>query len=157
MDKRLFSAGHLAIPLLANENHAITTAQPNFLIVERMGGRTKAELPVLGDTICASSSYKIVYREILEASPELQRPEEMREVVWEAASQNVPVTMYASLSDHTLLQADVVNVNFMLSLFQFRGILTGFQLIIDEVALADIIQSISAQNAPAPVPTPTPI
>jgi len=141
MDKRLFSAGHLAIPLQANENHSLNP-QPNFLIIERMAGRTKAELPVLGDTICANSSYKIVYREILEASVELGRPNEMREIIYEASNQPVPVTMYASLSDHELLQASVANVNFMLGLFQFRGALNGFVLSVDTVALTDIITTV---------------
>lgn len=149
MDKRLYSAGHLAIPLQANQNHSLNP-QPNFLIIERMAGRTKAELPVLGDTICAYSSYKIVYREILQASAELQRPEEMREIVYEAANQPVPVTMYEALSDYELLQTNVANVNFMLGLFQFRGVLAGFSLSVDTVALADIIESVA-------IPTPPPI
>lgn len=142
MDKRLFSAGHLAIKLQANQNHELSP-QPNFLIIERMAGRTKAELPVLGDTICANSSYKIVYREILQASAELQRPEEMREIIYEAANQPVPVTMYAALSDYEGLQNGLVNVNFMLGLFQFRGVLSGFTLSVDAVALTDIIETIA--------------
>jgi len=141
MDKRLFSAGHLAIPLQSNENSTLSP-QPNFLVIDRMEGRTKAELPVLGDTVCAFSRYKIVYREILPASVELSRAEEMREVIYEQANQPVPASIYEALSDHSALLAGVANVNFMLGLFSFRGALEGLQLVIDEVALQDIINSL---------------
>ncbi len=140
MDNRLFSASHLAIPLLNTGTQPVTPA-PNFLVINRLGSRIKATLPVLGETVCAMSNYKIVTREILAANPSLARVEEMREIVWEQANQPVPASIYEALSDHSALLAQAANVNFMLGLFSFRGSLEGLQLVIDEVALADILNS----------------
>jgi len=140
MDVRLYQAGYLAIPLKANVLHSLSP-QPNFLVIENIFGRANAEIPTMGLTVVANSLYKIVYREILAANEELGRGEEMREIVYETANQYVPMLIVPALSDYEYLTASVENVNTMLSLFQFRGSLAGFQLIVDETALAAIIES----------------
>jgi hypothetical protein len=140
MDKRLYQSGHIVIPLSTNIGHTLSP-QPNFLIVEDIRGKNKVELPVLGDTICKIAQYKIVYREILPASVELNRMEEVREILYEQAYQAVPTSIVEPLTDYTFLINKLADVNFMLGLFQFRGVLQGFQLIIDTVKLQDIIDT----------------
>lgn len=152
MDKRLYYASNLAIPLKTNDGHILGVAQPNFLVINDIRGKNKVELPVIGDTIYKIAHYKIVHREILPASEELHRSEEIREVVFEEAYQPVPTSIVEALTDYSFLQPSIGNVNFMLNLFQFRGLLAGFKLIIDEVALQDIIDTEAL-----PVPEPTPI
>ena len=67
MDSRLYSAGYLALPLKANEGHPLNP-QPNFMVIENIFGKLTAILPVLGETLCKQSAYKLVFREILSAS-----------------------------------------------------------------------------------------
>ena len=150
MDKRLYQSGHIAIPLSANIGHTLSP-QPNFFIVEDIRGKNKVELPVLGDTICKIAQYKIVYREILPASVELNRMEEVREILYEQAYQAVPTSIVEPLTDYSFLVNKLVDVNFMLGLFQFRGVLQGFQLIIDTDKLQDIIDT---ENTPVVTPAP---
>lgn len=142
MDKRLFQAGYLAIPLKANEN-SILNPQPNFLVIENIYGTTKAELPTLGSVVVANSVYKLVFREILAENESLGRGEVMREVQYEYENQFVPIVIVPALSDYEYLSQSITQVNQMLSLFQFRGILTGFQLIIDEDKINEIIVTIT--------------
>ena len=52
------------------------------------------------------------------------------------------------LSDYEYLKASLKQVSEMLSLFQFQGVLSGFQLIIDETVLDEIIADLT------PVVTP---
>lgn len=151
MDKRLYYASNLAIPLKVNEGHPLGSIQPNFLVINDIRGKNKVELAVIGDTICKMAHYKIVHREILEASEELHRSEEVREVIFEEAYQAVPTSIVEALTDYSFLQPSIENVNFMLNLFQFRGKLAGFKLIIDEVVLQDIIDT---ENEPIEPPTP---
>lgn len=140
MDSRLYVAGYLAIPLKVNTGHTLNP-QPNFLVIENIFGNTRAEIPTLGDVVVANSFYKIVHREILLANEELGRAEEMREIIYESANQYVPILIAPALSDYEYLMQAIPQVNEMLSLFQFRGILAGFQLIIDEDAMSEIIVS----------------
>jgi hypothetical protein len=138
MDSRLYSAGYLAIPLKANENSTLNP-QPNFIVIENISGRTKAEIPTLGDVVVANSQYKLVYREILEASEQLGRAETMREIIYENENQYVPIMIVPALSDYGYLSQALPQVNGMLSIFQFRGVLSGFVLEIDENKIAEII------------------
>jgi len=147
MDSRLYQAGYLAIPLKANEGHSLNP-QPTFMVIENIFGRTKAELPMLGDVVVANSSYKLVYREILKANEQLGRGETTREIIYENENQYVPIVIVPALSDYEYLKASLKQVSEMLSLFQFRGVLSGFQLIIDETVLDEIIADLT------PVVTP---
>lgn len=138
MDKRLYSAPYLAIPLTQNTNSTLSP-QPNFLVIENIFGRMEAEIPTMGTMVCANSMYKLVYREILPANEQLGRVEEMREIVYEAANQAVPMLIVPALSDYNYLLAGIANVNQMLQLFQFRGVLQGFQLSVDATVLNEIL------------------
>lgn len=142
MDSRLYQSSFLAIPLKANEGHSLFP-QPNFLVIENIFGRAKAEIPTMGEVVVQNSVYKIVYREILAANEELGGGEEMREIVYESANQAVPILIVPALSDYSYLTASVEQVNAMLSLFRFRGSLAGFQLIVDEDKVEEIIADLN--------------
>lgn len=141
MDSRLYSAGYLAIPLKANENSTLNP-QPNWLVIENVFGKLTAALPVLGETLCKQSAYKLVFREILSASEELGRSEQLNEIVYENTNQPIPIQIAGAFDTHENLLLYVTNVNQMLALFQFRGVLQGFQLIVDEVKLNEIINNL---------------
>lgn len=152
IDNRLIQSGYLAIPLKVNVNSTLNP-QPNWLVIENIFSKINAYLPSLGDTICAQSLYKIVYREILPYSPELNRLEEMREISYEYQNQPIPLSVVPAFSSYELLLQNKDQINFLLSLFQFRGILEGFQLIIDEDKINKILEP---EPSPTPTPTPTP-
>lgn len=140
MDIRLYQASYLAIPLLHNEGHALNP-QPNFLVIDKIQGRGKAVVPTMGEIVVSFADYKIVYREILQANEQLGRGEEVREIIYDFATQAVPMLIVPALSDYEYLSQSIAQVNGMLSLFQFRGVLAGFQLIIDESKMSEIIVS----------------
>lgn len=133
-------AGVLAIPIKANLNSTLNP-QPNFMVVDAMHTPQKGTLPMLGEVLCINTVYKLVYREVLPASIELNRPEEIREVVWEYANQLVPMSIAEALSSYEVLNTKVAEVNMLLGLFQFRGILAGFVLEIDTNVLTEILTS----------------
>lgn len=138
MDSRLYSAGYLAIPIKANLESSLNP-QPNWMVIDNIFGRLEATLPVLGNTVCSQSAYKLSFREILPANEELGRMEEMRELVYENTNQPVPVTIVPALASYQGLQAYTTEVNQLLALFQFRGVLAGFTLEIDTDVLEEIL------------------
>lgn len=141
MDSRFYSAGYLAIPLEANETTPLFKLhpQPNWLVIDNIFGKLETVLPVLGNTICRQTVYKIVYRETLEANEQLGRPKEIREIVYENTNQPIPITIVPAFDSHEALQQYVSQVNELLALFQFRGVLEGFTLKIDESVLTEIL------------------
>lgn len=154
---KLNYAGVLAIPLKANLNSPITAAQPNFMVVDGMHSPQKGTLPQLGQVMCINTVYKLVYREVLEENQELGRPEEVREVIWEYANQLVPMSVSEALSSYEVLSTKVQEVNYLLSLFQFRGVLSGFVLEIDTEKLDEYVaEEIASQPQPEPENDPEP-
>lgn len=149
IDSRLYQANYLALPLAANENHPLDP-QPNYLIIEDMYGRAIAEIPTIGKMTCQNAKYKIVFRQILPDSPELGRAEKLDEIIFEQDKQFVPVGLVPALSDYNYLAQGIAQVNMMLALFQFRGVMNGFQLIIDEPVLAQIILAVYPPPPPPP-------
>lgn len=139
MDNRLMSANYFAIPLEINEDSSLFP-QPNWLIIDNIFGKLTSELPTLGNVICAQSVYKLVYREILPANTDLGRVEEMREVIYENQNQPIPISVVPYFSSYEILKTHIDEVNMLLSLFQFRGVLTNFKLKVDE-NLVDLILS----------------
>lgn len=139
MDNRLMSANYFAIPLEINEGSSLFP-QPNWLIIDNIFGKLTLELPTLGNVICAQSVYKLVYREILPANIDLGRVEEMREVIYENQNQPIPISVVPYFSSYEILKTHIDEVNMLLSLFQFRGVLTNFKLKVDE-NLVDLILS----------------
>lgn len=144
MDKRLISARWAIIPLAPNPESALTP-QPNFMVIDSMHSNQVTELPVIGAVRCMLGEYKIVYREILAEA--LGRQEEMREIIFEQGNQYVPIQIVPALSDPAFLKAnleeeapDVMKVNDMLALFQFRGVLAGHTLSVDADVLDLILQ-----------------
>lgn len=140
MDNRLYQSGYLAIPIKANENNPLFP-QPNWMVIENIFGKLTATLPVLGETLCKQSVYKLVFREILLANEELGRAEQMNEIIYENTNQPIPAVISGAFDTHEILKTYINEVNQMLSLFQFRGKLQGFVLEVDETALAAIIES----------------
>lgn len=84
----------------------------------------------------------------LKANEQLGRGETTREIIYENENQYVPIVIVPALSDYEYLKASLKQVSEMLSLFQFQGVLSGFQLIIDETVLDEIIADLT------PVVTP---
>lgn len=142
MDSRLYSAGYLAIPLKANENSTLNP-QPNWLVIENVFGKLTATLPILGETLCKQSAYKLVFREILAANEELGRAEQLNEIVYENTNQPIPIQIAGAFDTYENLLLYITNVNQMLALFQFRGILQGFQLIVNEDKVNEIITDLT--------------
>lgn len=142
MDNRLYQAGYLAIPLKVNEGHSLSP-QPNFMVIENVFGKLTATLPVLGDTLCKQSVYKLVFREILLANEELGRAEQLNEIIYENTNQPIPASISSAFDTYENLKTYINEVNGMLSLFQFRGVLTGFRLIIDEDKVKEIITDLT--------------
>jgi hypothetical protein len=104
IDKRLYESGYLSIPLKKNESSSLNP-QPNWFILEDVFGKKTEVLPVLGNTVCAHSSYKIVFREMLPEAIELGRNEEIREVPFEKGFQMLPVNIIPALATHETLYA----------------------------------------------------
>lgn len=154
MDIRLYQSSYLAVPLLHNEGHALNP-QPNFLVIDKIQGRGKAFVPTMGEIVVSFADYKIVYREILQANEQLGRGEEVREIIYDFATQAVPMLIVPALSDYEYLSASIAQVNGMLSLFQFRGELAGFQLIIDESKVSEIIVSTTTLPITTTLPVTT--
>ena len=141
MDNRLMSSNYFAIPLEINENSTLSP-QPNWMIIDNIFGKVNAELPTLGNVVCAQSVYKLTFREILQSSEELGRSEEMREIVYEYANQAIPISVLPYFSSYESLSANLTEVNMLLNLFQFRGVLSNFKLKVDEVLLEEILNPI---------------
>lgn len=154
MDIRLYQSNYLAIPLLSNQGHTLNP-QPNFLVIDRIQGRSKSFIPTLGEIVVSFADYKIVYRELLPFSEELGRGEEVREIIYESSNQAVPIIIVPALSDYEYLSQSIAQVNGMLSLFQFRGVLAGFQLIIDESKISEIIVSTTTLPITTTLPVTT--
>jgi hypothetical protein len=156
IDKRLIESGYISIPLKKNDTTQLNP-QPNWFIIEDVFGKKLENLPVLGETVCGHSSYKIVFREILPESIELGRNEDVREVPFEKGYQMLPLNIIPALATHETLYQYRAQVNYLFSLFQFRGVLEGFKLEIDEILLLDIITPEPTPSAtPEPTPEPTP-
>ena len=69
----------------------------------------------------------------------ISRSEEMREIVYEYANQAIPINVLPYFSSYESLSANLTEVNMLLNLFQFRGVLSNFKLKVDEVLLEEIL------------------
>lgn len=139
MDLKLAYSNYFAIPLEINDESNLFP-QPNWLVIDNIFGKLNAELPMLGNVICAQSIYKLSFREILPPNIELGRFEEIREIVYENQNQPIPMNVVPYFTSYETLKEHLNEVNLLLSLFQFRGILTNFKLKVDENLLDEIIQ-----------------
>lgn len=145
MDKRLMSANYFAIPLENNANSTLSP-QPNWLIIENVFGKLTTQLPMLGEVVCAQSTYKLTFREILLEDTTLNRPETMREIIYEYDNQPIPVNVVPYFSSYESLSSNLSEVNMLLNLFKFRGVLTDFKLKVDEVKLEEILNNTNNTN-----------
>ena len=136
MNTKLYQARFIAIPLKQQEGIPLS---PNFMIVENIFDKVQADIPTIGIMDCMNSSYKIVYREILPATE--TKSEDFREVLLEQANQAIPIDLIPAFGSYERLLASKEQVDSMLSLFSFRGVLEGFIPIIDELVLHDIIEN----------------
>jgi hypothetical protein len=138
IDNRLTTSSYISIPLKKIEACTLNP-QPNWLVIENIFGKEIVNLPYLGTTVCAQSVYKLVFREILPARPDLLRIEEMRELIYENTNQNIPLSIIPALSSHQTVYDNIASINYLLNFFEFRGVLEQFKLEADEVVLLDII------------------
>lgn len=134
MNNKLYESGFIAIPIQEQEGISLS---PNFMVIENIFGKVKTDIPTLGVTDCMQSAYKIVYREIL--PPNEVKPEDFREVIMEQDNQPIPIDLVPAFGSFERLLHSKTQVNNMLSLFSFRGVLEGFIPIIDERILEQII------------------
>ena len=141
IDKRLYQAGIIAIPL--KQIGDITKPNVNFFIIENQFGIIKSMSPNLetGEyqlDDCITSVYKLVYREILPESSLFQ--EEFSEKIF-ISPENLalPVDLLPFVCTHQRIKDNLDTVNLALSHFQFRGSLLGLQLEIDEDILDEIL------------------
>jgi hypothetical protein len=131
VDNRLTQSQYMAVPLKRNINSTLSP-QPNWLVIENIFGKLISNIPSMGETVCAQTIYKIVFREILPAVPEMGKIEEMREIIYEQQNQPIPLTIVPFFSTYETLSQYTTYINTLLGLFQFRGILNGFVLEVDE-------------------------
>ena len=141
MDKRLYQAGIIAIPL--KKIGDITKPNPNFFVIENQFGISKNLSPNLqtGEyqlDDCITSLYKLVYREILPENSLFQ--EEFSEKIF-ISPENLalPVDLLPLVCTHQRIKDNLETVNLALSHFQFRGSLEGLLLEIDEDTLDEIL------------------
>lgn len=142
MDKRLYQAGIIAIPLQTTSNEV--KPFPNFLVIENQFGKIKTMSPnlqtgQLEKTNCVNSIYKLVFREILMESSLFQ--EEFSEKIFiNLENLALPIHLLPSLASYQDLKENLELINTALSHFQFRGSLAGLMLSVDEQALDEIIE-----------------
>lgn len=142
MNAELYNqAGIIAIPLKKQEDSSLNP-QPNFIVIESIGGRVmkpfmKTATGEKQDVPCMIVSYKIVYREILEATETKEEDVETR--ILHTGTDYLPFDYVPLLQSHVFIKQNIVYVNAILALFSFRGILSGFTLEVDDKVLSDII------------------
>ncbi|MDI9872185.1 hypothetical protein [Flectobacillus roseus] len=145
MDNRLYEAGIIAIPVRPMEGFF----SPNYLVFDSIGGKTIAQSPNLetGEmevAECLNMRYRLIYREILQASN--GKAEEFEErILLSTQTLDTPVDLVPLFFTHKRLNENLLVINKALSLFQFRGILQGFSLSVDEIILAEIINQNSTE------------
>ncbi|MDI9872229.1 hypothetical protein [Flectobacillus roseus] len=139
MDNRLYEAGIIAIPVRSMEGFF----SPNYLVFDSIGGKTIAQSPNLetGEMQiyeCLNMRYRLVYREILQASN--GKAEEFEErILLSTQTLDTPVDLVPLFFTHKRIEQNLLVINKALSLFEFRGILEGLTLSVDEVILSEIL------------------
>lgn len=139
IDSRLIQADVIAIPIVQGSN----PLHPNFFVIGSQFGKTRVpQMNFEGnivETDCVRATYHLAQREILQANATRQE-EYIERVVCPTEMLNIPVDVLPLLFSHERIAANIVPLNFLLSAFSFRGALEGFQLIIDENRLNQILQ-----------------
>lgn len=163
MNNLLYQAGIIAIPLKSNENISLFP-QPNYIVFDAQFGKTTTLSPnlmtgQLEETDCVQTVYKIVYREILEATED--KPEEYIERPYiPSENLSIPVNVLPLIFSHQRIKENINIVNMALSMFKFRGILSNFNLIVDEDKIDEILgieaPEIVVEITPEPTPEVTP-
>lgn len=132
MTNEINKGGIVAIPLKPREGFALS---PNYFVIESMQG--KVVLPVNPVTMqevqtdCTLITYRIVFREILEEDIELGKPQELEDVVLRNGSLQMPIEYVPMLFSLERVYQNLEAINYALSKFTFRGILSGFELEIE--------------------------
>lgn len=142
MNRQLYQAGIVAIPLKEKQDSNLNP-HPNFLVFDNASGKKQAISPNIqtGDlqvVDCVSTVFKIVYREILEATE--SKPDEFIERTFlPIESLSMPIEMLPIIFTHQSIKANIAIVNLALSRFSFRGVLSNLILEVDEDVLDEII------------------
>lgn len=143
IDIRLIHAGIVAIPLKYKESSNLGILHPNYIVFDSQFGKSKSLSPnlqtgVLKEVDAVNTVYKIVYREVLEATE--NKPEEFIErILIPSESLDIPVSMLPIIFTYQSIKDNLSIVNLALSRFQFRGVLSNLKLEVDENKLDEIL------------------
>lgn len=140
MENRLYRAGIIAIPLLSNIYNA------NFLVIDRLLGKTLTRLPNsnnISDAVMIS--YRIVNREILQSTMGKQEELIERELI-PSEVLPIPIDILPKIFSFERIKNNIEDVNYLLSLFSFRGILEGLILQVDLENVNLILSSEAIEN-----------
>lgn len=158
MNKKLYTAGIIAIPLVKKENSNLGDLQPNYFVIESQFGKLKADCQniqtgELENVFCIQINYKIVYREILLSNP-FASEEFIERVLMPIETLSIPVELLPVIFTHDSIKANIGIVNLCLSRFSFRGVLSELSLEVDENVLDEIIYQQNLVEQPALVEEP---
>lgn len=138
MNKLLYSSEIIAIPILRKFEGIC----PNFMVIEFWGGKVLQNYnPITEDvapTNCINIRYKIVQREMLEAT-DTKEEEFIERTLLPSEVVQIPVEMLPTIFTHQSIKENLAIVNLALSRFSFRGVLSNLVLEVDEEVLDEII------------------
>lgn len=145
MNAELYNhAGIIAIPLKRQEDSTLNP-QPNFIVIEEISGRVikpfiDSKTGEYKDTPCMAIRHKIVFREVLEATE--TKSEDVETRILHTGVDYLPYNYVPLLQSHQFVAENIAHVNAILSLFSFRGVLSGFKLEVDTNIIDEIIYNI---------------
>lgn len=139
MDRRLYKAGFIAIPLIEKEDAQLGLMKPNFMIIEKLSTeKVKSEIPnqegVFELIDCVKITWKLVRRKIF-------LNDEFDEKIFIQETRAIPVDFFPMLITHERILQNIQLLNVGLSLFQFQDSLQYFKCEIDSNVLQEIITS----------------
>ena len=138
----LTQSGIIAIPVKEKELSGLGIV-PNYLVIDTQSSKTKAlsydlQTSQLVEQDCIIATYKLVQREILEAT-EFKIEEFIERVFIPSENLNIPVDLLPILFTHQRIKDNIAIVNKVLSFFQFRGVISVLTLEVDENVLDAIL------------------
>lgn len=139
----LTQAGIIAIPLKYKESANLGILHPNYIVFDAQFGKFKSLSPniqtgELEEVDAVNTVYKIVYREILEAT-ENKSEEFIERILLPSENLSIPVSMLPIIFTHQSIKDNLAIVNLALSRFSFRGVLSNLVLEVDEDKLDEIL------------------
>lgn len=139
----LTEAGIIAIPLKYKESANLGVLHPNYIVFEAQFGKFKSLSPniqtgILEEVDAVNTLFKIVHREILEAT-DTKQEEFIERILLPSENLAIPVNMLPIIFTHQSIKDNLGIVNLALSRFSFRGVLSNLVLEVDEDRLDEIL------------------